>query len=65
MIHYTRGPPPLVPRKPPAFAQKLRGDTLLDGYSYDAIRALAGPQTDFYRQQYLKLVGVAEGLDQE
>ncbi|ALG62061.1 von Willebrand factor type A domain-containing protein [Citromicrobium sp. JL477] len=48
-----------------AFAQKLRGDTLLDDYSYDAIRALAGPQRDFYRQEFLKLVGVAEGLDQE
>ncbi|MBH1943262.1 von Willebrand factor type A domain-containing protein [Erythrobacter sp. YJ-T3-07] len=48
-----------------AFAQKLRGDTLLDDYDYAAIRALAGPQRDFYRQEFLKLVGVAEGLDQE
>ncbi len=48
-----------------AFAQKLRGDTMLDDYSYDAIRRLAGRQTDFYRQEFIKLVGVAEGLDQE
>ena len=47
-----------------AFAQKLRGDTLLDEYGYGAIRSLAGAQNDFYRQQFIKLVGVAESLDQ-
>ncbi|WP_459790028.1 vWA domain-containing protein [Alteriqipengyuania sp. 357] len=48
-----------------AFAQKLRGDTLLSDYDYGAIRTLAGTQRDFYRQEFSKLVGVAEGLDQE
>ena len=47
-----------------AFAQKLRGDTLLDGFPYMAVRSLAGQQSDFYRQEFIKLVGVAEGLDQ-
>jgi len=48
-----------------AFAQKLRGDSLLDQYGYDSIRALAGAQSDFYRQEFIKLVGVAEGLDSQ
>ncbi len=47
-----------------AFAQKLRGDTLLDDFPYTAVRSLAGQQSDFYRQEFIKLVGVAEGLDQ-
>jgi len=46
-----------------AFAQKMRGDTLLERYDYDAIRTLAGSQSDFYRQEFIKLVGVADGLD--
>nr|WP_246448100.1 VWA domain-containing protein [Novosphingobium flavum] len=45
-----------------AFGQKLRGDPLLGDYSLAEIRGLAGSQSDFWRQEFVKLVGVAEGL---
>jgi len=46
-----------------AFGQKLRGDALLESYSYPQIAALAGPQRDFWRQQFLELVKTADTLE--
>ncbi|MCW1404122.1 VWA domain-containing protein [Novosphingobium sp. MW5] len=46
-----------------AFGQKLRGDPLLAGYSLAQVRELAGEPGDFYRQEFVKLVGVAESLN--
>ena len=45
-----------------AFAQKLRGDTLLGQYSYPQIAALAGSQNDFWRQEYIQLVKTADSI---
>ena len=45
-----------------AFGQKLRGDPLLGDYALRQIRALAGAPGDFWRQEFVRLVGVAEGL---
>ena len=47
-----------------AFGQKLRADNLLGNFGFDDIENLAGRQGDFYRQEFRKLVGVAEGLDE-
>ncbi|UIP07870.1 VWA domain-containing protein [Erythrobacter sp. SDW2] len=44
------------------FGQKLRGDPLLNGFSYDQLASLAGKQDDFYRQEFVKLAGVAGGM---
>lgn len=46
-----------------AFGQKLRGDPMLADYSYRKIGDLAGSQNDFWRQEFLRLVGVAGSLD--
>ena len=46
-----------------AFGQKLRGDALLDGFTYPQLVSLAGPQTDFWRQEFLQLVKTADGLE--
>jgi Ca-activated chloride channel family protein len=46
-----------------AFGQKLRGDPMLASYSYRKIGDLAGSQNDFWRQEFLRLVGVAGSLD--
>lgn len=45
-----------------AFGQTLRGDALMNGFSHARIAALAGRQQDFWRQEFLKLVGVAGSL---
>ena len=45
-----------------AFGQKLRGDPLLGNFSYADIGALAGRQTDFWRQEFIRLTGVAGGI---
>jgi Ca-activated chloride channel family protein len=44
-----------------AFGQKLRGDKYLGTYSWADIRALAGEQRGYLREEYLKLVGLASG----
>ncbi|WP_423142985.1 vWA domain-containing protein [Parablastomonas sp. CN1-191] len=46
-----------------AFAQKLRGDRLMGGFSYQDVKALAGPQSDYYRSEFLRLVDVAGARD--
>lgn len=42
-----------------AFGQKLRGDTRLGGYDYAAIADLAGPQTSYWRQEFVELARLA------
>ncbi|MEI9852096.1 MAG: VWA domain-containing protein [Sphingomonas sp.] len=42
------------------FAQKLRGDKLLAGWGYADVRRLAGDQPGYWRQEFVKLVGLAE-----
>jgi len=46
-----------------AYGQKLRGDPLLGGYAFTDIVALAGRQSNFWRQEFLKLADLADGLD--
>ena len=45
-----------------AFGQKLRGDPLLGNFSYADIATLAGKQSDFWRQEFIRLTAVAGGL---
>lgn len=45
-----------------AFGQTLRGDEMMNGFSHRDIAALAGRQQDFYRQEFIRLVGVADSL---
>lgn len=45
-----------------AFGQTLRGDALMNGYSAVQIESLAGKQTDYWRQEFLKLVDMADSL---
>ena len=42
-----------------AYGQKLRGDDLLGGYSFAQIGRLAGPQRDYWRQGFGRLVALA------
>lgn len=48
-----------------AFGQALRGDPLLNGFTHGQIARLAGHQDDFWRQEFLRLVGVASGIQPE
>jgi Ca-activated chloride channel family protein len=45
-----------------AFGQVLRGDPLMNGFTHGQIAALAGPQQDFWRQEFLRLTEVARSL---
>lgn len=45
-----------------AFGQTLRGDTMMNGFTPTQIVSLAGRQQDFWRQEFLRLVGVAGSL---
>ena len=45
-----------------AFGQTLRGDPLMQGFGYRRIAELAGTQGDFWRQEFIRLAGVAEGM---
>jgi Ca-activated chloride channel family protein len=45
-----------------AFGQTLRGDEMMMGFSHRDITALAGRQEDYYRQEFIRLVGVADSL---
>lgn len=42
-----------------AYGQKLRGDKQLGNYSWSDIRALAGMQTGYLREEFVKLTGLA------
>ncbi len=46
-----------------AYGQKLRGDSLLAGYSWDKVGQLAGPQDDYWRKEYIALVDTAGSLN--
>jgi Ca-activated chloride channel family protein len=48
-----------------AFGQKLRGDPLMGDFGNRQIIALAGRQNDFWRQEFIRLVGVADSLHQQ
>jgi Ca-activated chloride channel family protein len=48
-----------------AFGQKLRGDKYLGSYGWADIRALAGEQRGYLREEYLKLVGLAAAQSRE
>jgi len=45
-----------------AFGQRLRGDELLNGFTHRQIVDLAGRQDDFWRQEFIRLVDVAQGI---
>jgi len=45
-----------------AYGQKLRGDPLLASYDFRQITDLAGPQNDYWRQEFLRLASLAGGL---
>ena len=47
-----------------AYGQMLRGDALLGNFGFAELRRLAGGQRDFWRQEFLRLAELAEGLDQ-
>jgi Ca-activated chloride channel family protein len=42
-----------------AFGQKLKGDERIGSFGWDQIRRLAGEQTVFWRQEFIKLVDLA------
>ncbi|MEO1920856.1 MAG: VWA domain-containing protein [Sphingomonadaceae bacterium] len=46
-----------------AFGQYLRGDELLNGFGPRQIVSLVGPQRDFYRAEFVKLVEASAGMD--
>jgi Ca-activated chloride channel family protein len=50
-----------------AFAQRLRGESALEGFSYSAIAQLAnaarGADPEGYRAEFVRLVRMAETLD--
>jgi Ca-activated chloride channel family protein len=46
-----------------AFGQKLRGDTRLSDYDYAEVARLAGPQVNYWRQEFVELVRLAGRSD--
>jgi len=45
-----------------AFGQLLRGDTLMNGFTFGDARALAGEQDDYWRQEFVKLTELADSM---
>lgn len=45
-----------------AFAQLMRGDELMGDFSYDDVDRLAGRQSDYWRQEFLRLTQVAAAM---
>ncbi|NNC53726.1 MAG: VWA domain-containing protein [Erythrobacter sp.] len=43
-----------------AYGQKLRGDEMLAGFSWEDVVSLAGRQRDYYRQEFVELARTAE-----
>ncbi|MFC3443369.1 von Willebrand factor type A domain-containing protein [Sphingobium rhizovicinum] len=43
-----------------AFGQKLRGDTKLGSFTYGDIARLAGPQSGYWRQEFVQLASLAD-----
>jgi Ca-activated chloride channel family protein len=46
-----------------AYGQLLRGDPLLGNFGYAQVVDLAGRQSDFWRQEFVRLADLAGGLD--
>jgi Ca-activated chloride channel family protein len=46
-----------------AYGQLLRGDPLLGNFGYTQVVDLAGRQSDFWRQEFVRLADLAGGLD--
>jgi Ca-activated chloride channel family protein len=46
-----------------AFGQKLRGDTRMNDFDYADIARLAGPQSDYWRQEFVQLANLAASED--
>lgn len=46
-----------------AYGQLLRGDTHLGTFSLSDVRALAGTQNDYRRQEFLELTRLAENAE--
>ncbi len=46
-----------------AYGQALRGDTLLNGFDFSNAVSLAGRQSGYWREEFLKLAELAETLD--
>ena len=46
-----------------AYGQLLRGDTLLNGFSYRDAVALAGEQDGYWRSEFLQLASLASAMD--
>ncbi|MFV0644929.1 MAG: vWA domain-containing protein [Sphingomonadaceae bacterium] len=62
-----QSPPPMRPdfafaTSVAAFGQKLRADPMLQQFSYRDIEKLAGSQTDFWRQEFLRLNDLAAAM---
>jgi len=47
-----------------AYGQLLRGDELMGRFGFDDAVALAGNQDGFWREEFLRLAGIAESLDE-
>ena len=47
-----------------AYGQKLRGDPMLKGYSFTRINSLAGRQSNFWRQEFIRLNRLAGNLSE-
>ncbi|MXO90828.1 vWA domain-containing protein [Pontixanthobacter aquaemixtae] len=45
-----------------AFGQRLRGDPLLGEFGFDDIQRLSGKQSDYWRQEFGRLAGVADSV---
>ncbi|QIQ85541.1 VWA domain-containing protein [Erythrobacter sp.] len=45
-----------------AFGQLLRGDTLMNGFTFADTRALAGSHEDYWRQEFVKLTELADAM---
>ena len=48
-----------------AYGQILRGDPLMQGFTMAQAAALAGEQQDFWRQEFIRLAGLAESLKRD
>lgn len=48
-----------------AYGQILRGDPLMKGFTMAQAAALAGEQQDFWRQEFVRLAGLAESLKRD
>ncbi len=45
-----------------AYGQKLRADPLMGNFGFDDIQKLAGPQDNYWRQEFVRLAAVADSM---